>query len=114
MGYLNCYGFPYKKAEESLSYLCFFSIMKQWLRDWIALFYKQGYRDMGMFLNSKLPYEAFAKLRQDIYFVDKTLILDELASAIGKINCYVCITRPPPFWKNGNGKYGKCVFWENK
>ena len=31
----------------------------------------RGYSDMGMFLNSKVPYEAYKKAVQDPYFVDK-------------------------------------------
>lgn len=54
---------------------------------------------MGMFLNSKIPYEAYKKATQDIYFVDKTLLLDELIPAFEKINCYCCITRPRCFGK---------------
>ncbi len=54
---------------------------------------------MGMFLNSKVPYEAYRKVMQDTYFVDKSLLLDELIPAIEKINCYYCITRPRRFGK---------------
>lgn len=54
---------------------------------------------MGMFLNSKVPYEAYKKVTQDIYFVDKTLLLDELIPSFEKINCYCCITRPRRFGK---------------
>ncbi len=33
---------------------------------------------MGMFLNSKAPYETYKKVVQSPYFVDKSLLLTEL------------------------------------
>lgn len=54
---------------------------------------------MGMFLNSKVPYETYKKAVQDAYFVDKTLLLAELIPSFEKINCYCCITRPRRFGK---------------
>lgn len=54
---------------------------------------------MGMFLNSKVPYETYKKAVQDTYFVDKTLLLAELIPSFEKINCYCCITRPRRFGK---------------
>ncbi|MDE7330706.1 MAG: ATP-binding protein [Lachnospiraceae bacterium] len=54
---------------------------------------------MGMFLNSKAPYETYKKVIQNPYFVDKTLLLTELMPYFGSINCYCCITRPRRFGK---------------
>lgn len=55
--------------------------------------------DMGMFLNSKAPYETYKKVIQEPYFVDKSLLLSELIPSFGSINCYCCITRPRRFGK---------------
>ena len=49
---------------------------------------------MGMFLNSRVPYEGYKEVLRDPYFVDKTLILKELVPYFGKRNRYCCITRP--------------------
>ncbi len=54
---------------------------------------------MGIFLNSKAPYETYTKLVRNPYFVDKSLLLAELEPSFGSINCYCCITRPRRFGK---------------
>lgn len=59
---------------------------------------KEG-RSMGMFLNSRVPYEGYREVLRDPYFVDKTLILKELVPYFGKRNRYCCITRPRRFGK---------------
>ncbi|MCX4325937.1 MAG: AAA family ATPase [Lachnospiraceae bacterium] len=55
---------------------------------------------MGMFLNSVVPYEAYKEVFLDVYFVDKTLLIEELVPAIGRKNRYFCITRPRRFGKS--------------
>ncbi len=54
---------------------------------------------MGMYLNSRAPYEMYKKVIQNPYFVDKSLLLAELIPAFNSINCYYCITRPRRFGK---------------
>lgn len=54
---------------------------------------------MGLFLNSRAPYETYRKLVRSPYFVDKSLLLTELIPAFDSINCYCCITRPRRFGK---------------
>ena len=54
---------------------------------------------MGMFLNSIIPYERYKAVVYDPYFVDKTSILDELMPLLGKMQRYICITRPRRFGK---------------
>lgn len=49
---------------------------------------------MGLFLNSRNTYENFREITQDTYFVDKSLLIQELMPAIGTKNRYFCITRP--------------------
>lgn len=54
---------------------------------------------MGMYLNSKMPYDMFNKAVKNPYFIDKSLLLAELFSNFNSINCYCCITRPRRFGK---------------
>lgn len=54
---------------------------------------------MGLFLNSRNTYENFREITQDTYFVDKSLLIQELMPAIGTKNRYFCITRPRRFGK---------------
>lgn len=54
---------------------------------------------MGMFLNSNIPYDAYKEVLLDKYFVDKTLLINELIPALGRKNRYFCITRPRRFGK---------------
>lgn len=55
---------------------------------------------MGMFLNSIIPCEAYREMADDTYFVDKSLLLQELIPALEKKNRYICITRPRRFGKS--------------
>lgn len=75
---------------------------------------------MGMFLNSKIPYESYNAIASDTYFVDKSLLLEELILAFGRGNRYYCITRPRRFGKSvmanmvgaffGKDTDGDCLF----
>lgn len=55
---------------------------------------------MGMFLNSHVPYDAYREIVSDTYFVDKSELIEELLPALGKMNKYICITRPRRFGKS--------------
>lgn len=55
---------------------------------------------MGMYLNSIVPYEDYKEIVSDTYFVDKTLLIEELIPALGTKNRYFCITRPRRFGKS--------------
>lgn len=55
---------------------------------------------MGFYLNSKRPLDSYKKEYDSHYFVDKTLILDELSERINTNTNYVCITRPRRFGKS--------------
>lgn len=55
---------------------------------------------MGMFLNSRVPFEAYRLTRKDIYFVDKTALIEELFPALGIEKRFLCITRPRRFGKS--------------
>lgn len=55
--------------------------------------------DMGIFLDSKSPYENFREMASDIYFVDKSMLIQELIPSFGRKNRYFCITRPRRFGK---------------
>ena len=56
---------------------------------------------MGMFLNSRMPYEAYKDITQMRFFVDKTLLLTKVIDSVevDRQN-YLCITRPRRFGKS--------------
>lgn len=55
---------------------------------------------MGMFLNSKIPFDLYKSTASEKYFVDKIALLAELIPAIGKNQRFFCITRPRRFGKS--------------
>ena len=55
--------------------------------------------DMGMFLNSIAPYEKYRAISCSRYFVDKSLLLEELIEGMGAEPQYICVTRPRRFGK---------------
>jgi hypothetical protein len=55
---------------------------------------------VGNYLNSLKPYNSYLKEYDSLYFVDKTLLLEELFSIIGTSTNYVCLTRPRRFGKS--------------
>ncbi len=54
---------------------------------------------MGQFLNNKEPYDKFKTVKNGIYFVDKSEILEELIPALQQEQRFFCITRPRRFGK---------------
>ena len=54
---------------------------------------------MGMFLNSKVPYDAYKVAVSGRYFMDKTALLSELFLSIDTTERFLCITRPRRFGK---------------
>lgn len=67
---------------------------------------------MGIFLNSTAPFEAYKITALDKYFVDKTMLIEELIPSIGREQRFLCITRTPSIRKDRNGKYGSVIFWQ--
>lgn len=55
---------------------------------------------MGRYLNSKMPYADYQETVSEVYFVDKSALIEELIPAMGKKNRYFCITRPRRFGKS--------------
>lgn len=55
---------------------------------------------MGLFLDSRTPYEAYRLTAAGKYFVDKTDLLAELIPALGSPERFFCITRPRRFGKS--------------
>lgn len=56
---------------------------------------------MGIFLNNIIPFENYNALTKSSFFVDKTLLLNELIQALEKDSQkYFCITRPRRFGKS--------------
>lgn len=67
---------------------------------------------MGVYLNSRKPHDNYRKIVETTYFVDKSLLLEELIPMLeihgipseqavnqGKSNEYICLTRPRRFGK---------------
>lgn len=55
---------------------------------------------MGMFLNSRIPFESYRLVKRDAYFVDKTSLLNELFPFLEVEKRFLCITRPRRFGKS--------------
>lgn len=54
---------------------------------------------MGRYLNTDSCFKNYKKLYNNPYFVDKSLIIDDLNNRIGTNSQYICITRPRRFGK---------------
>ena len=54
---------------------------------------------MGMFLDSKVPFESYKTAVSGRYFVDKSKLIEELLFALGTEERFYCITRPRRFGK---------------
>ena len=76
---------------------------------------------MGMYLNSRFPYEEYKNIAGTRFFVDKSVMLDEVISSMAVDGQrYLCITRPRRFGKSvmanmvgaffGRAVDGKCLF----
>ena len=65
---------------------------------------------MGLFLNSKLPYEQYKSSKTAKYYVDKSELLVELFDSIGTESPYICITRPRRFGKEERNQMQVCGF----
>ena len=57
---------------------------------------------MGMFLNSRVPYDAYQVAAAGRYFMDKTALLPELFLSMNTTERFLCITRPRRFGKSLN------------
>ncbi len=55
---------------------------------------------MGIFLNSRIPFDSYKAAASEKYFVDKTALIAELLPALGKSQRFFCITRPRRFGKS--------------
>ena len=56
---------------------------------------------MGMYLNSRFPYEEYKNIAGTRFFVDKSAMLDEVISSMAVDGQrYLCITRPRRFGKS--------------
>lgn len=55
---------------------------------------------MGIYLNSITAYDAYNKVVNSPYFVDKSLMLEEIIPRINTTEEYICITRPRRFGKS--------------
>ena len=55
---------------------------------------------MGMFLNSKIPFEAYKTAASSKYFIDKSKLIEELIPDLGTEERFYCIIRPRRFGKS--------------
>ncbi len=55
---------------------------------------------MGMFLNSRIPFDAYQATASGRFFVDKSALLAELIPALGMDERFYCLTRPRRFGKS--------------
>lgn len=54
---------------------------------------------MGAYLNSQTPYTLYQSESRSPYFVDKTMLLQELFPYVAAGNRHLCVTRPRRFGK---------------
>lgn len=54
---------------------------------------------MGIYLNSKAAFTLYQNETKKPYFVDKSLMLEELFPMVKEGSNYICITRPRRFGK---------------
>lgn len=69
---------------------------------------------MAVYLNTDSSYEDFRMLRNDIFFVDKSAIIEKISRQINTKNRFICITKPRRFGKTSvlnmlGAYYGKAV-----
>ena len=56
---------------------------------------------MGRYLNSRAPFEVYKEIVRTRFFVDKSLLLEDILSAMEVDGQkYLCITRPRRFGKS--------------
>ncbi len=59
--------------------------------------------DMGKYLDSRVPFESYREIAGTRFFVDKTLLLEDILKTVEVDGQkYLCITRPRLF--RGQGK----------
>ncbi len=54
---------------------------------------------MGLYLNSNSILKKYTRLYKNEYFVDKSLIINQINKLIGSFDVYLCVTRPRRFGK---------------
>ncbi len=68
---------------------------------------------MGRYLNSRVPFEKYKQIAGTRFFVDKTLLLEDVIDAVdGDGQNYLCITRPRRFGKSVMANM-VAAFWGN-
>lgn len=68
---------------------------------------------MGIYLNSEAAYRLYKNEAEKPYFVDKTLLLEELFPLVKEGTNYVCITRPRRFGKTVMANMITAFFFES-
>ena len=54
---------------------------------------------MGVYLNSTSPFYLYKSETEKTYFIDKSLLLEQLFPLVKTGNSHICITRPQRFGK---------------
>ncbi len=72
------------------------------LKKYVIIKLKRGGSIVAYFLNSNFKNNEFELMSKDKFFVDKTLLIDEINSLMGIKDRFVCITRPRRFGKTVN------------
>ena len=60
---------------------------------------KQEGIGLGVYLDSRTGYDLYKNETEKPYFVDKTLLLEELFPLVDEGSNYICVTRPRRFGK---------------
>ena len=55
---------------------------------------------MALYLNTNMLYENYQELCNELYFVDKSAMIEKLNARIRTTSKYVCVTRPRRFGKS--------------
>lgn len=55
--------------------------------------------DFMNYLNALAPYTLYKEICEGDYFVDKTIMIEEVLNELSAANKYICVTRPRRFGK---------------
>ncbi len=69
---------------------------------------------MGYYLNNQDAYTIFSGAASSPYFVDKSMIIDEIIPRIDTTQRFVCIHTTSTFWKVYHGKYARSFFYKSR
>lgn len=65
---------------------------------------------MGIYLNSMAAYDAYKEIFEGTYFVDKSLMIEDILTSMKNAEKYICVTRPRRFGKSVMANMLACFF----